>query len=268
MREPKIDRPVTLQNQFILVPYYLEKAAPHINTLLQGAQAILADRPLAGDPQHDLPAIHRPLKQRVAAIAAAGERPISLAGDCLTAAAIEAGLHAQGIEPLVIWFDAHGDFNTWETTPSGFIGGMPLAMLVGLGEQTYLQALELPPIPGARVILAGARDLDPGERENLAASAVQQFPQIGALLDYAWPDRPIHVHFDVDVLDPSDAPAVDYPSPGGPSAAELEAVFRSIAATGKLAAVSMAAWNPALDADGRTRRTCLRLLSVLIGQEL
>lgn len=268
MRDPNIEKPVSLQNQFILVPYYLEKSAPHINTILQGAQSILAEGPLSGDPRHDLPAIHRPLAQRAAAISAAGERPVSIACDCLTAFAVEAGLHTAGIEPLVVWFDAHGDFNTWETTPSGFIGGMPLAMLVGLGEQTYLQALDLPSLPGERVILAGARDLDPGEISNLTATTVQHYQQVSDLLHFEWPDRPIHVHFDVDVLDPSDAPAVDYPAPDGPSAAELEAVFRAIAETGKLAAVSMAAWNPDLDADGRTRKNCLHLLSVLIGQEL
>ncbi len=58
------------------------------------------------------------------------------AGDCVASLGVAAGLQRAGIEPSVAWLDAHGDFNTWETTPSGFMGGMPLAVLAGLGDQS------------------------------------------------------------------------------------------------------------------------------------
>lgn len=268
MPDPTFERPAGLKNRFILVPYYLEKSMPDISSILQGAEGILPDTPLTGHPPADLPAIYRPLAQRVAAIAATGARPVTIAGDCCTALAVESGLHRAGLSPLVVWFDAHGDFNTWETSPSGFLGGMPLAMLVGRGEQTYLEALSLPPLSEDRVVLAGARQLDPGEAAGLAASQVIQIPDVIDLIGYDWPDRPIHVHFDVDVVNPQDVPAVDYPTPGGPTATEIDSVLRGIAATGKLAAVSVAAWNPVLDPNGATRKSCLRLLSTLLDQEV
>jgi arginase len=72
---------------------------------------------------------------------------VSIAGDCVATMGVLAGLHDAGITPTLIWFDAHGDFNTWETTPSGFLGGMPLAMIVGRGEQTMPHGWAGDPLP-------------------------------------------------------------------------------------------------------------------------
>ncbi|HSR15845.1 MAG TPA: arginase family protein, partial [Gemmatimonadales bacterium] len=110
------------------------------------------------------------LYDHLAAWVAGHDRPLVYAGDCMAAIGMLAGLQRRGIDPALLWFDAHGDFHTWETTRSGFLGGMPLAMLTGRGEQTVVAGAGLRPLPDERVVLVDARDLDPGEEEAVAAS--------------------------------------------------------------------------------------------------
>jgi arginase len=168
------------------------------------------------------------------------------------------------VNPYLIWLDAHGDFNTWETTPSGFLGGMPLAMLVGLGEQRMPQAVALRNIHQRDVLLCDGRDLDPGERDLLASSQVLHVDCFLDLLETRFPDRPLYVHFDTDLIDPRQAPAMNYPAAGGPSSEQVAALFRQIARTGRLAAASLSSWNPALDPDGSTQALCMGLLAELL----
>jgi arginase len=190
---------------------------------------------------------------------------VSLAGDCCIAIPVLAGLQRAGIDPTLIWFDAHGDFNTWETTPSGFLGGMPLAMLVGRGEQRMSKAVGLRSLPEDQIILTDARDLDPGEGEAVAGSQITHLPDTAALLSYPLPDRPIWIHFDTDILRPEDASAMNYLTPGGPDVETLKAVFKDLAGTGRVIAVSVSAWNPDLDSDGKSRKVCMELLEILLG---
>ncbi|MBN1148114.1 MAG: arginase family protein [Anaerolineales bacterium] len=254
-----------MENHFILTPYFLDEFTPGLETLAQPGWQINKPELPEGNKQARMGALYQPLAQAVAEVALRGERPVSIAGDCCTAIGVLAGLQRAGVDPLLIWFDAHGDFNTWETTPSGFLGGMPLAMLVGRGEQTIAEAVGLRPLPEAQVVLADARDLDAGERLALEASGVTRLPDARDLLDYPLEDRPIYVHFDTDTLDPTDAPAMNYLAPGGPSADELREVFRFLAATGRVVAVSLSSWNPELDEDGRSREVCMGLMDILIG---
>ena len=102
----------------------------------------------------------------------------ALGGDCCQPIAVMAGLARAGIRPMLLWLDAHGDFNTHETTISGFVGGMPLAMLTGRGRPDLLRAVELEPMPDRDVVLSDARNLDPREAELLAASAVTRVASI------------------------------------------------------------------------------------------
>ena len=193
-----------------------------------------------------------------------GYLPVSVAGDCCTSLGVLAGLQRAGLKPSLIWFDAHGDFNTWETTPSGFLGGMPLAMLVGRGEQTVMEVVGTIPIPEERVILSDGRDLDPGEKQALLSSNVVHLQRTMELLDYELPAGPIWVHFDTDVIEAGEAPAMNYPAEGGPGVDDLRVVFNSLAKSGQIAAVSMSTWNPELDQDGRSRAVSMGLLSDLI----
>lgn len=158
----------------------------------------------------------------------------------------------------------YGDFNTWETSPSGFLGGMPLAMLVGRGDQTIVKGVGLTPIPEEKVILTDARDLDPGEREAVEGSAILHLPKVETLLEMELPVGPLYVHFDCDVLKPDEAPAMNYLAPGGPSSSMMRALFRRLRETGRIVAISLSAWNPELDEDGQTKEVVMALLADLV----
>jgi arginase len=253
-----------MKDRHILTAYFLDEPFPDLAAAL-GASWEVNRPPLPdGDPQARMSVIQDALAEKVEAAVRAGERPVSLAGDCCATFGVVAGLQRAGLDPALIWFDAHGDFNTWETTPSGFLGGMPLAMLVGRGEQTMPAAVGLRPLAEERVILAGARDLDPEEGTALRGSRVAHLPDVAALRDHPLPAGDLYVHFDTDVIDPAEAPAMGYPAAGGPSAAELAEVFRYLHSIGRVRAVSVSSWNPALDEDGRTARVCMDALRVLL----
>lgn len=251
-------------NRFILTPYFLDQPMPGLEPLVEADWVINNPHLPDGTPQERMGYLYEPLAELVSIIVQQNERPVSVAGDCCTSLGILAGLQRASLVPTLIWFDAHGDFNTWETTPSGFLGGMPLAMLVGRGEQTILEKIGLEPILEENVILGDGRDLDPGEREALAGSQVTHLTQVIELLDYDLPQGPIWVHFDTDVVDAAEAPAMNYPVSGGPSEAQLQRVFKHLAETGRLAAVSISSWNPELDQDCRSQSVSMALLAELI----
>lgn len=256
-----------MADRFMVTPWFLDRPLPALASLAQPDWAI--NRPVlpAANLQERLSCLHRPLATFVAAELTAGHRPVSIAGDCCTAIGVAAGIRRAGLDATLIWFDAHGDFNTWDTTPSGFLGGMPLAMIAGLGEQTMVEAVGLRPLGASQIVLTDARDLDPGERLLVQESGLMHLPEVGSLLDIPLPAGPLHVHFDTDVLNPQEAPAMSYPAAGGPAAPELEAVFRRLAHSGQVAAVSVSTWNPDLDGDGQTQARCLALLEVLLEPE-
>lgn len=174
------------------------------------------------------------------------DRPVVYSGDCCVILPVIAGIQRRGIDPVVAFFDAHGDFNTWETTESDFIGGMPLAMATGRGEMTIADACGMRAVPDGDAFLVGARDLDPEEEQLLNESDVHQVADDG-LLDVLPRDRPLYVHIDVDVVDPVDMPAVNYPAPAGPSADAIAAVVSNLERYFEVAAFSFSCWNPAME---------------------
>ncbi len=254
-----------MTDRYLLNPFFLGEALPELNELAGPDWHVNRPDLPENTTQARMTAAHRPLAGSVAETLAAGDRPIVVAGDCCATIAVGAGLERAGIDPVLVWLDAHGDFNTWDTTPSGFIGGMPLAMLVGRGDPTLADGVGLRPLAEDRVILTDARDLDPGERQLLEASAVRHLADPRQLLTEDLPAGPVWVHFDVDIADPSDVPAVPYPAPGGLRAAKLGEVFRALAARADIAAVSLSTWSPKLDRDGDSRDLCLSLLRALLG---
>jgi arginase len=255
-----------MQNRFILTPFFLDEPSPELESLAQPDWHV--NRPVLpkGNRQQRMSALHRPIAEFVADAILQGDRPVSIAGDCCTTLGVMAGLQRAGLNPVLLWLDAHGDFNTWETTPSGFLGGMPLAMLVGRGEQTMARAVGLRPLPESRVILCDGRDLDPEERQALAQSEVHHATDARSLPDHPLLANPLSVHLDADVINPNDAPAMSYRAAGGPSSADLQAVFQSLFQTKQIVAVSMTTWTPQLDGDGRSQAACMGLLGCLIGQ--
>ena len=251
-----------MQNRFIVTPFFLDEPSPALESL---AQAVVNKPNLpAGDRQQRMSALHEPIADFVADILAQGDRPVSIMGDCCATIGVLAGLQRAGLQPTLIWLDAHGDFNTWDTTPSGFLGGMPLAMMVGRGEQTLVNAVGLRPFPENRIILTDGRDLDPEEKRAIIESDVVHLTDFRTLLEHPLLNSPLYVHFDSDIINPDDAPAMSYRALGGPSAADLRTLFRSLAQTGRIEVVSMAAWNPNLDSDSRSQAVCMELLNCLI----
>lgn len=256
-----------VKNQLILTPFFLDDPLPGLESL--AASDWLINKPFlpGGHRQQRLSALHRPLADFVQQALLKGKRPVAIAGDCCAAIGVLAGLQRAGLDPALIWFDAHGDFNTWESTPSGFLGGMPLAMLVGRGEQTLLKSLELKPLAENRVILTDARDLDPAEKSLVEESAVIHLTDVGDLLQSTLPEGSLYVHIDTDIIDPAEAPAMNYLAAGGPSAGQLRTVMQHLKRTGRIAAVSVSTWNPELDNDGRSREVCLEVLETLIEEK-
>jgi arginase len=184
-----------------------------------------------------------------------GALPLVLSGNCNagvgTATAVAAG---------IVWFDAHGDFNTPETSPSGYFDGMALAMATGRCWRTLVQRIGgFAPIPDHQVVLVGARDVDPGEGALLGASGVARVNAHGDLtaLDAALDalaarTSRIYLHLDLDVHDPQEAPANSYGAPGGPSRAQVLEAVEHVAERLEIAAAGLAAYDPAVDPEGRT----------------
>ncbi len=241
-----------MQNQFILTPYFLDQRLPGLDKLAEGGWVLNHPTLTPGDPQSRMGVLHETLANEVSRAVEAGKRPVSIVGDCCAAIGVAAGIRRAGLEADLIWFDAHGDFNTWDTTPSGFLGGMPLAMIAGLGELTMPQHVGLQPWPHHRITLTDARDLDPGERDLVETSGIRHLVDPAMLLGETF-NRPLYIHFDTDIISPQDAPAMNYLASGGPRVSELAAVFNVLAETGRVAAVSMSTWNPDLDVDERSQ---------------
>lgn len=254
-----------MRDQFILTPYFLDEDMPGLESLAKPGWKINKPTLVGSGKQQRMTRIHEPLATAVANAVQQGKRPVSIAGDCCSTIGVLSGLQRANVSPTLIWFDAHGDFNTWETSPSSFLGGMPLAMLVGRGEQTMNTAVGLLPLPEEKVILVGGRDLDPGEAEAVKKSALTHVHNVADLLEMPLPDGPLYVHFDVDILDPADAPAMNYLASGGPSLALMRQVFQRLAATERVTAVSVSSWNPEMDVDGRSQKVILPLLDLLLG---
>ncbi len=210
-----------------------------------------------------------PMGRRVAGAvstsAQAGHFPLVVGGDHSLAFASIRG--AAKFKKLgVIWVDAHADFNTHETTPSGNIHGMPLAALAGLGDPRLTQLWDeaIPVVDPRRIAVIGVRDLDPGEKANLreAGVMVQSMEQIDRLGMYQVVMKAIervsrdvdgiYLSFDMDALDPRHAPGVGTPVPAGLTQREGHLICELVAETGKLAGMDLVEVNPILDVQNQT----------------
>jgi arginase len=255
---------IQMEDRYLLTPYFLDNRIQGLDSLARPSWQINTPQLPASEKQARMVSIYHPLAAFISESVSEGDRPVSIAGDCCTTIGVMAGLQHAGLTPTLIWFDAHGDFNNWETSPSGFLGGMPLAMMAGIGEQTMPQGVGLEVVSAANIILTDGRDLDPGERKLVEASGITHLPDITSLLTIPLPDGPIYVHFDTDIIDSAEVPAMNYPAPDGPSAETVRQVFQHIAENGNIAAVSMSTWNPDLDENGRSRIICMDLLNELL----
>jgi arginase len=202
----------------------------------------------------------------------AGQLPLVLAGSCDASKGILSGFDHSRCS--VVWIDAHGDFNTPETTISGFFPGMSLAVITGHCYQNYwAQIGNNSPISEVATLLLGVRDLDPAERQRLERSAIQVVnwregkPQadVRACLDaLAKRVQEVYLHVDMDAFDPQVAPGVvDHPVSGGLSLQDMEAAIRAVAARFRIRAAALATYNPDRDQDDKTLYAGLRIIELL-----
>ncbi len=188
--------------------------------------------------------------------------PLVFAPDCVSAWGIMKGLEAKA--PDVLWFDAHGDFNTPETTRSGYLGGMPLAAMVGRGNEDLMRGLSFSPISETKVTLTDARNLDPEEGELVRSSAVTHLKSIRDVLNVDWAKKPLYIHLDTDVLDPADMPTLNYPEPNGPSLDELIDVLKHVRQSASVAGIYISLWDDALPGADAARAATLQLTRTLV----
>jgi len=254
-----------VNSHFLLTPYFLDQPSPGLAGLAEPGGHRNSALPSGDDQLARMASVHRGLFDLVATIAADGDRPVSVAGDCCAAIPVLGGLQRAGLDPVLLWLDAHGDFNTASTTISGFLGGMPLAMMTGRGDQDLMRAAGARPLPDSDVVLFDARDLDPAERDLLRASGVRHLDSLSAVPGALPPKRPVYVHLDCDLLDPGSAPAMRYSVPGGPAVPDLVRLGRALYQSGRIAAVSVTVWDIDADTDGRTGRACRTVLNAFIG---
>ena len=247
------------------VPYYLGEARPDRQEVEALRQAGIADelgaewtdiKPDFAQSEDPVVAVNRALAEAIQA--RAGKLPLVFANDCTSCLGMVKGLERQA--PVVLWYDSHGDFNTPETTPSGFLGGMPLAALVGRGNQHLMRGLELRPIRESDVIITDVRNLDPEEGDMLRASDVTIYESLDALATAELPDRPLYIHFDTDVVDCAEMPAMSYPEPNGPSLNESIESLERVMARGNVAGVLFSLWNGTLEGADEAMAATLELI--------
>jgi arginase len=211
---------------------------------------------------------------------AAGRFPLVLAGNCNSCLGALAALQAEDRSPIpavgIVWFDAHGDLNTPETSPGGFFDGMGLAIATGRAHPEVRRRVGLgSAVPESRVLHLGSRDLDAPESRYLEESAMLSLSShelqraggadalraalgtLGARADG------VYLHIDIDVLSGDHAPGVDFPSPGGLGFGELEDAVRTVAREIPVRAAALTAYNPDHERDETTLRSGLRLMEVI-----
>jgi arginase len=208
-----------------------------------------------------------------------GRLPVFIGGDhSIAAATIGATTHEKPCG--VLWIDAHGDFNTPETSPSGNVHGMPLAALCGRGLPELLDlGRPGPKLRPEDVMLIGIRSLDDVERTSIRESGMgiytmREIDERGvaevireALRRLHHHDR-IHVSFDMDCIDPTFAPGVGTPVPGGLTTREAHLLMELIADDGRVASVDCVEINPILDEKNRTAQVAAGLLASLLGKSI
>ncbi|MCZ2127654.1 MAG: arginase [Anaerolineales bacterium] len=226
-----------------------------------------------------------PLSRRVAGAVStsvqAGHFPLVIGGDHSLSIGSVRGA-ARNRKLGVIWVDAHADFNTDQTTPSGNIHGMPLAALCGMGEPSLVQLWDepTPVIDPRKVAVIGARDLDAGEKENLREAGVmvlgmEQIDRYGmvaclekAIARVSADVDGIYLSLDLDALDPRHAPGVGTPVPAGLTQREAHLACEMIQESGKLVGMDIVEVNPILDDQNKTAELAVNFALSALGQRI
>ena len=220
------------------------------------------------------------IAEQVRSAADSGLTPLVLGGDHSVAIGTLGGLASVHGPGGVLWFDAHADFNTPETTPSGAVHGMPLAAALGLaGVGFESNSWPLPALDPERVALIGARSVDPGEREALKESGVAVYtisdidrrgvePILKEALERVSGAPFIHISVDLDLVDPVVAPGVGTPVTGGFSYREAHLAMELVAESGLVSSLELVEVNPILDHENATAKLAVDLAASALGARI
>jgi arginase len=210
----------------------------------------------------------------------AGELPLVLGGDHSLALGVFGGLARVHGPVGTLWFDAHADCNTPETTPSGNVHGMGLSGALGWnGEHFSGGHWPMPSVDEDRTVLIGVRALDPGERDRLRQSRVRVFTisevdrlgmeaVIRGALDHVSGAAHVHVSLDMDVMDPFWAPGVGTAVRGGISYREAHLAMELVSEAGALDSLEVVEVNPILDRENMTGELAVELICSALGQRI
>ena len=223
--------------------------------------------------------LYRSLAKQVNEAKKNGRFPLVLSGNCGATVGAIAGSGAERLG--VIWFDAHGEFNTPETTTSGFLDGMGLAVATGLCWKRLAASIpSFRPLPAEHILLVGGRDFDEGERESLeraGASVVDAATIVGIgvrdalhskIIDLKNRIEEIHLHIDLDALNPKEAPANGFVTENsGLRVAEMVEAIRFIKEHLKLTSATIASFDPTYDSEKKTLQAGVKLIRQLIGRD-
>jgi arginase len=203
-----------------------------------------------------------------------GEHSISIGS--VAAAAVENESDSLGL----IWIDAHADFNTPQSSPSGNIHGMPVAILAGDGDEQLVNlGYPGPKVPPANIVQIGLRDLDPEERRRIRRYGLNIFTMrhvdelgLANVADEALQSlnhvNKIHVSLDMDGLDPAEAPGVGTPVPGGLTYREAHLLMEILGDRGRACSLDVVEINPILDNGNQTAELAVELAASLLGQRI
>ena len=203
----------------------------------------------------------------------AGAFPLILGGDhSIGMGSIAAlGEHFGPQHLSVVWIDAHTDINTQDSSPSGYLHGMPLAASMGLCAPELQMGREKVNLLGSHTYILGARSIDPPEYPILRAQKVNLYTAdrlcrdgVGAVMEdvrFRMRDTAIHISLDVDCFDPTVLTATGYVIDHGLMLTQVQEMLRVLFATGRVVSFELVEYNPSLDSDGRGRQVVLDLLS-------
>jgi arginase len=235
--------------------------------------------------RNEIAEILKRLKEMTKAAVKNGEIPLVLGGDHSIALGSVAGIsehyQSQGKQIGVVWLDAHADINTPDTTVSGNVHGMPVAHLMGLGDEVLLSVSSMRPIVDPRkVALVGLRDLDEGEKQTIKSRGVHAFTmrdidELGmrevmkrAIAIATQGTDGFHLSFDMDFMDPSVAPGVGTPVAGGATFREGHLAVEMASDSGKMISMEVTEVNPVLDSRNMTADLATGMILSAFGKRI
>ncbi|HET9909839.1 MAG TPA: arginase family protein [Anaerolineales bacterium] len=223
--------------------------------------------------------LYRSLAKKVAEAKQNSRFPLVLSGNCGATLGVIAGSGAK--QPGVIWFDAHGEFNTPETTTSGFLDGMGLAIATGTCWKKLAASIpNFQPLPAEHILLVGGRDFDEGEKEGLEQAGASVVDAVtisqrgirdalqSAITGLQSNVEEVHLHIDLDALNPKEVPSNGFVvEDSGLSLNEMSEAIQYVKESLKIRSLTIASFDPSYDHEGKALQASLNLIQQVIGDQ-